>query len=208
MLLPIIIYIVTVCIEIIIIQQGNYNMLGVIITAGAGALTAIVASLITSKATRKNQIEKNTEAIERLRDDVGRGDNETLSKQHENIKRSVDEKFSIIQRRYEREDESYRAFTQKQVDIKDAIDNFAKDYNVVINKMASFEIENSRLERDNINLKEENDKLKSEINIIRTENEKNKELIEELKIRLDIHERNTYSRRMDDFDRDDGDRSI
>lgn len=159
----IIISICTSCIEMIVLGEEDMSVVSAAITGGIGAVSVIAAALIGAKVTRKNQLDKNTDAVNKLIDDVGRGDRESLSRQHESISRTVSEAFGRIQSRYDKEDEAYRAFSREQISLKNTMDSFVKDYSSIINEVEWYktqEIQDKELIEE---LTKENTKLRSEI---------------------------------------------
>lgn len=127
----------------------------------AGIAAAIVGGVITLIVNYKNQINKNTEAIEKLterigvdkdktlkvhideiRSDIGRNDGGSLSKQHsdmqKNISETLDKDFGEIKERYEKEDDEYHKFTNEQRDINQAMKNFVTDYRKVVGDASGY----------------------------------------------------------------------
>ena len=68
-------------------------------------------------------------------------DSKTLTGQHIDIQKLIENAFSQIKSRYEKEDDSYRYFTMQQKDIKDTVDNFSKDYARLISENRSLHME-------------------------------------------------------------------
>lgn len=140
-------------------------------------LTGIITYLFSAKQARKSQIIKNTEEIQKLARQLGVNDEKTfhaefseqyntildefknsigktandkaLTGQHNDILKIIEKDFEKINNRYKKEDESYLSFTSQQKDLKEALDNFSKDYTEVISL-------NKRLNDENIYLKHEN----------------------------------------------------
>jgi len=150
------------------------------------AAAAIIGPIITYILSRKSQITKNTEAIQTLArqlgvndketfhseftkqyktiiGNIGRGDKATLTVQHDEINKTLEKGFSQIYMRYEKEDESYRQFTAQQLDIKEALDNFSKDYTKVISLNKRLYSENIRLKDENSNLLKRNQELNAKL---------------------------------------------
>ena len=140
------------------------------------ALTAIVTLLLS----KQSQINKNTEALNKLSeklglnnkkindkfkticDDIGRNDNSSLTKQHMNIEKTISHSFEVIAKRYENEDIVYRQFTAQQKDLKNTLDSFSRDYyehikneNILYEKCYSLECKNKKLIVENEKLKKQ-----------------------------------------------------
>lgn len=160
----IIVGIIICCTGTIIVGEEDMSIVSAIITGGIGAVSVVTAAIIGARVSKRNQLERNTDAINRLIDDVGRGDRESLSRQHESISRFVREGFDMIQSRYNKEDETYRAFTQKQVDLKETVEEFVKDYTYNVSQLEIYRAEKESLKDKNEQLLLENSHLKEELN--------------------------------------------
>lgn len=142
---------------------------------------AIITGIITMVISKKSQLNKLSEQldvmkksfgqledkslrslIEEIRNDIGRGDQGSLSRQHEEVKDLTRKQFSEIKQRYEKEDESYRNFSRQQYDLKETMDNFLREYTTLsvhekelLNENLKLKIENEKLLEENIELKEQ-----------------------------------------------------
>lgn len=161
-----------------------------LIAAIVPAVLTLIGSLTLSK---KSQLRKNTEEIQKLARQLGVNDEKTfhaefsdqynnimnnigktpndkaLTGQHQDMLKILQRDFQIINGRYEKEDESYRSFTMQQKNLKETLDNFSRDYAKIIS-------ENGKLFNENIVLKDINRKLEAENKQLRTEIEKNREI--------------------------------
>lgn len=161
-----------------------------LIAAIVPAVLTLIGSLTLS---RRSQLRKNTEEIQKLARQLGVNDEKTFhaefSEQYnkimDNIGKTPNDKaltgqqqdmlnilqkdFQVINGRYEKEDESYRSFTMQQKDLKETLDNFSRDYAKIIN-------ENGKLFNENIVLRDTNRKLEAENKQLRTAIEKDREI--------------------------------
>lgn len=183
-----------------------YSTLFIIFVCGNGAfmtpwwvtlIAAIVPAVLTLigslTLSRRSQLRKNTEEIQKLARQLGVNDEKTfhaefseqynkimdnigktpndkaLTGQHQDMLNILQKDFQVINGRYEKEDESYRSFTMQQKDLKETLDNFSRDYAKIIN-------ENGKLFNENIVLRDTNRKLEAENKQLRTEIEKSREI--------------------------------
>lgn len=147
-----------------------------LIAAIVPAVLTLIGSLTLS---RRSQLRKNTEEIQKLARQLGVNDEKTfhaefseqynkimdnigktpndkaLTGQHQDMLNILQKDFQVINGRYEKEDESYRSFTMQQKDLKETLDNFSRDYAKIIN-------ENGKLFNENIVLRDTNRKLEAE----------------------------------------------
>lgn len=161
-----------------------------LIAAIVPAVLTLIGSLTLS---RRSQLRKNTEEIQKLARQLGVNDEKTfhaefseqynkimdnigktpndkaLTGQHQDMLNILQKDFQVINGRYEKEDESYRSFTMQQKDLKETLDNFSRDYAKIIN-------ENGKLFNENIVLRDTNRKLEAENKQLRTEIEKSREI--------------------------------
>lgn len=159
--------------------------------------TGIVTYVFSARQSRKSQIVKNTEEIKKLARQLGVNDEKTfhsefseqyseilseiqdnigktpndkaLTGQHQDMLNILQKDFQVINGRYEKEDESYRKFTAQQLDLKETLDNFSRDYAKVIGL-------NAKLFNETIALKNEIDKLKAANKELRSELSKGKDM--------------------------------
>lgn len=183
-----------------------YSMLFIIFVCGNEAfmtpwwvtlIAAIVPAVLTLigslTLSRRSQLRKNTEEIQKLARQLGVNDEKTfhaefseqynkimdnigktpndkaLTGQHQDMLNILQKDFQVINGRYEKEDESYRSFTMQQKDLKETLDNFSRDYAKIIN-------ENGKLFNENIVLRDTNRKLEAENKQLRTAIEKDREI--------------------------------
>lgn len=161
-----------------------------LIAAIVPAVLTLIGSLTLS---RRSQLRKNTEEIQKLTRQLGVNDEKTfhaefseqynkimdnigktpndkaLTGQHQDMLNILQKDFQVINGRYEKEDESYRSFTMQQKDLKETLDNFSRDYAKIIN-------ENGKLFNENIVLRDTNRKLEAENKQLRTAIEKDREI--------------------------------
>lgn len=161
-----------------------------LIAAIVPAVLTLIGSLTLS---RRSQLRKNTEEIQKLARQLGVNDEKTfhaefsdqynnimnnigktpndkaLTGQHQDMLNILQKDFQVINGRYEKEDESYRSFTMQQKDLKETLDNFSRDYAKIIN-------ENGKLFNEDIVLRDTNRKLEVENKQLRSEIEKNREI--------------------------------
>lgn len=161
-----------------------------LIAAIVPAVLTLIGSLTLSK---KSQLRKNTEEIQKLARQLGVNDEKTfhaefsdqynnimnnigktpndkaLTGQHQDMLKILQRDFQIINGRYEKEDESYRSFTMQQKNLKETLDNFSRDYAKIIT-------ENGKLFKENIVLRDINRKLEAENKQLRSELENSREL--------------------------------
>lgn len=137
------------------------------ILAGIGA--AFVGGVITLIVNYKNQINKNTDAVNELKRRLGVDDSETLNNrlsrqydeirsdiglesnrvgsltnQHNDITKALEKSFADIKHRYEKEDDEYRKFTSEQRDINQTMNNFITDYKKIIGDASNLRDELSK----------------------------------------------------------------
>lgn len=161
-----------------------------LIAAIVPAVLTLIGSLTISK---RSQLIKNTEEIQKLARQLGVNDEKTfhaefsdqynnimnnigktpndkaLTGQHQDMLNILQKDFQVINGRYEKEDESYRSFTMQQKNLKETLDNFSRDYAKIIT-------ENGKLFNENIVLRDTNRKLEAENKQLRSEVEKNREI--------------------------------
>lgn len=161
-----------------------------LIAAIVPAVLTLIGSLTLS---RRSQLRKNTEEIQKLARQLGVNDEKTfhaefsdqynnimnnigktpndkaLTGQHQDMLNILQKDFQVINGRYEKEDESYRSFTMQQKNLKETLDNFSRDYANIIT-------ENGKLFNENIVLRDTNRKLEAENKQLRSEIEKNREI--------------------------------
>ena len=161
-----------------------------LIAAIVPAVLTLIGSLTLS---RRSQLRKNTEEIQKLARQLGVNYEKTfhaefseqynkimynigktpndkaLTGQHQDMLNILQKDFQVINGRYEKEDESYRSFTMQQKDLKETLDNFSRDYAKIIN-------ENGKLFNENIVLRDTNRKLEAENKQLRTAIEKDREI--------------------------------
>ena len=161
-----------------------------LIAAIVPAVLTLIGSLTLS---RRSQLRKITEEIQKLARQLGVNDEKTfhaefseqyniimdnigktpndkaLTGQHQDMLNILQKDFQVINGRYEKEDESYRSFTMQQKDLKETLDNFSRDYAKIIN-------ENGKLFNENIVLRDTNRKLEAENKQLRTVIEMNREI--------------------------------
>lgn len=156
---------------VLYILEGNEFMTEIIAGVLSAFITGIITFIVTLKTSKKSQLTENTEEIktlirrlgisdeqtlkvmiDRISSDIGRGERGSLTKQHEEMQKEILNSYSDIKSRYEKEDESYRKFTFKQIELKETMDNFSRDYYEHIKN------ENNLID-NNINLKNENIRL-------------------------------------------------
>ncbi|GAB5083213.1 hypothetical protein Osc1_23910 [Hominimerdicola sp. 21CYCFAH17_S] len=124
-------------------------------------ITGIVTYFATYMLSKKSQLTKLIDQIHKLSRQLGVKDgktindeiievskcmgtsldSKTLTGQHIDIQKLIENAFSQIKSRYEKEDDSYRYFTMQQKDIKDTVDNFSKDYARLISENRSLHME-------------------------------------------------------------------
>lgn len=107
--------------------------------------------------------EQYSEILSEIQDNIGKTPNDkALTGQHQDMLNILQKDFQVINGRYEKEDESYRKFTAQQLDLKETLDNFSRDYAKVIGL-------NAKLFNETIALKNEIDKLKAANKELRSE---------------------------------------
>lgn len=161
-----------------------------LIAAIVPAVLTLIGSLTISK---RSQLIKNTEEIKKLARQLGVNDEKTfhaefseqynkimdnigktpndkaLTGQHQDMLNILQKDFQVINSRYEKEDDCYRKFTAQQLDLKETLDNFSRDYAKVIGL-------NAKLFNETIALKNEIDKLKAANKELRSELSKGKDM--------------------------------
>lgn len=161
-----------------------------LIAAIVPAVLTLIGSLTLS---RRSQLRKNTEEIQKLARQLGVNDEKTfhaefseqynkimdnigktpndkaLTGQHQDMLNTLQKDFQVINGRYEKEDDCYRKFTAQQLDLKETLDNFSRDYAKVIGL-------NAKLFNETIALKNEIDKLKAANKELRSELSKDKDM--------------------------------
>lgn len=123
----------------------------------AGISSAGISAAVTLFVSRKSQVAKNTDALNRLitrlgiteeetlvhkissqydqiRSDIGRETrgNGSLTSQHETITKEISRNFGTIEKRYEKEDAEYRAFSATQKNLESTMNSFVKDYHQLV----------------------------------------------------------------------------
>lgn len=185
-------------------DKGDISMTDTIIVGIIGCcstvFSGVLSALITNHHSKKSLINKNTEAINNLInqigakdeetlnhsltnqykniiDDIGRKSGASLTEQHNNILYAVTVNYSEIKERFEKQDNLYRNFTSKQLDIKQTLDNFSRDYEERIKHEHELSWENDKLYNENYRLNNENHRLNDEVSVLRKQ-------IADLKIEL------------------------
>lgn len=114
-----------------------------------GTIPALVTGAITAVATlhvaKKNRLNNNTDALKALKEsnertfntikeDIGRGtfSSATLTEQHKNLQDEIRRDFSVIQKRYEKEDAVYDKYSRQQLDIEGAVKAYLEEYKRLI----------------------------------------------------------------------------
>lgn len=180
--------------------KGDIMMKEMFVQYIVPALIGCGATLLcTVIGFRHTQVKKNTAAIEKfsrqlgLKDDItlskeildkyeklscdiGREDDATLTKQHDNINASIREKFSIIQNRYDKEDDIYRTMTTSQRELKDTLDSFSREYAQAIKNESDAKFRLYKLMEENKELRDENRELYNKIQELQPNQEKYKGL--------------------------------
>ena len=144
----------------------NTEVIITIITVGGTLLLALIKGIFSLNSMIKSISDK----IDNLNRDIGREDNKTLTSQHNDISNSIAKSFADVERRYQniasrydKEDEKYRAFSQKQIDLKDTLDSFVKDYTEKIYLLESQTIRITKLQERIEQLESENKTLKDTV---------------------------------------------
>ena len=107
-------------------------------------VAALAGSIIMAFVNRKTQINtisrqlglndnktlrtELTEQYEKIIEHIGKGTKESLTNQHEDIKKSIENNYREIKEKYNKEEEAYRCFSIHQRDLKSTLDNFSRDY--------------------------------------------------------------------------------
>lgn len=178
---------------IIFVCENEAFMIHWWVTLIAAIVPAVLTLIGSLTLSRRSQLRKNTEEIQKLARQLGVNDEKTfhaefseqynkimdnigktpndkaLTGQHQDMLNILQKDFQVINGRYEKEDESYRSFTMQQKDLKETLDNFSRDYAKIIN-------ENGKLFNENIVLRDTNRKLEAENKQLRTEIEKSREI--------------------------------
>ena len=171
-------YIATFLISTLIIRSKNdMNFWQTIIVTLISAIgTGLITFFATSYGSRRSQIQKNTEALERLSrqlgvgdeqtlkkyidgisDDIGRNGESSLTKQHTAIINTLEKDIEASNRRYEDEEGRIRNFTLEQHNIAETIEDFrlfmdswerlTADINTLNAKVLLLEDENKELKK-------------------------------------------------------------
>ena len=153
------------------------------------AAAAIIGPIITFILSRKSQISKNTEAIQRLarqlgvNDDItfhkefteqyetiigniGRGDKSTLTAQHDDLRNMLQKEIDVAERRYTEEEKRIRNFTAEQHNMAETIEDFKlfiESWQRLTSDMNDLNYQICRLEQENEELREKNKELKSQL---------------------------------------------
>lgn len=116
----------------------NMNVLFEILKVAIPAAISSGVALHLSRKTQLNNLSQKFDElkgeIERIERDIGRGDNSTLTKQHEFISKEINKNYSEIKDRFYKEDEAYRLFSIEQRDLKSTMVNFSRDYQNLIER--------------------------------------------------------------------------
>ena len=161
------------------------------------AIPALITGVVTYIVSKNSQIRKNTDVIETMmrqlglrddmtlrtevnkhyndiKNDIGRGENGSLSYQHEYILGEINKNYLEIKNRYNKQDEAYRSFTAEQYDLKQTLDNFSRNYMEVINSERKLYVENLKLKDENKALKNKVTQLSHELNNQRSYSERSR----------------------------------
>lgn len=180
--------------------QGMEQWISTLIT---GVSSAAISAAVTLFVNRKNQVVKNTEALNKLitrlgiteeetlvhkisgqydqiRSDIGRETrgNGSLTSQHDYITSEISRDFSTIERRYEKEESEYRAFTAGQKDLETTVRNFVTDYRKLASDGSDYRQKIYSLEKE---IKEKNNEISNLMNEIDSKDKKIEELNEQIK---------------------------
>ncbi len=178
---------------VLTIDKGDKNMSDVIVVGIIGGCTTILAAVITGLFARKTKLDNITKTVNGLIDkigvdkeetlthkltsqynviidDIGRDKGSSLSVQHQEILDEVNKNYSEIKSRYDKQDESYRRFTTEQYDLKQTLDNFARNYTEVINNEQKLYIENCELKDANSLLQKDIEKLQHQNQELKVQN--------------------------------------
>ena len=178
-------YIWSICIALwLMMEEVNMGFWKMLLIS---AIPALITGIVTYIVSRNSQIKKNTDAIETMmrqlglrndmtlrtevnkhyndiKNDIGRGENGSLSYQHEYIVGEINKNYSEIKNRYNKQDEAYRSFTAEQYDLKQTLDNFSRNYMEVISSERKLYVENLKLKDENNVLKKKITQLSHELN--------------------------------------------
>lgn len=172
--------------EMLIFTSRGENMnVQDIIVAIAVALISVAGTLV---ATRKNQITKNTDAINKLSERLGLNEDKTLrielseqykriisdmgvkmldepslTKQHKIMHEELKNSYDEIKARYQEEDNMYRKFSREQKELSDTMDNFVRDYKTITARNHELMDEKIKLQEQVQSLQAENRSLKDKI---------------------------------------------
>lgn len=164
-------------------------------------LIALAPSVITGGVTyiiaKKSQMKENTAELkvlierlglsgeqtlqkqiisgfETISNDIGRRDDASLTRQHQQLEANIEKSFNAIQQRYDKEDNEYRKLSLQQYELKKVLDSFSRDYLEQISQVDVLEKENENLLRQidelsnqNIVLKNENQRLQEENDVLK-----------------------------------------
>lgn len=155
---------------------------------------SVISGVVTYVTVKKSQLKANTEELKKLShylglredqtlqnqivgqfesisNDIGRNDNATLTKQHQNIEDCIEKSFKVIQTRYDEEDNTYRKFTTQQYELKRILDNFSRDYAEQIRRADELEKRNAELEKELLMYQTMEQELYNNVEIIDDEQE-------------------------------------
>lgn len=141
----------------------NTEIIATLITVGVTLLITLIKGIFSINSMKKTLGDK----IDNLNNDIGRKDNKTLTSQHNDISNCISKSFADVERRYQniesrydKEDEKYRAFSQKQIDIKETLDYFSRDYTELKYLLESSDVKINKLREKIAQLEAENKELR------------------------------------------------
>ena len=87
----------------------------------------------------------------------------SLTEQHNDILKNIDKSFSVIQNRYESEDDKYNKFTDSQYNLNEIMTNFVRDYSESVSREHLLKIKTKELSRQIKYLENEKKELINEL---------------------------------------------
>lgn len=158
---------------------------------------AIIAAVVIFIISRRSQINDNTYQVSRLIDrlglhsdktlnaeitdkfysihsDIGRNENSSLTKQHEEMKKILMKEIELAERRYKKEDDRIRNFTIEQHNMNESIKQFKlflESWEQMAEDTNNQSIRINKLEKENQALRERNRALTEQIEQLKDDQE-------------------------------------
>lgn len=149
------------------------------VTLIVGIVPSVLTCLVTLYLSRKSQINNNTEAMNKLdqqvqstatkvSEDIGKTPNDkTLTGQHKDLKKALNKEINLIEQRYAEEEKRLNQFTSEQHNTATAINEFK----LFMESWTKTTAENNNLKIQISSLKQQMELLNHKVNELEKQNQ-------------------------------------